>query len=246
MRTAELNPEEREASRICMDEDEPKINGEGLDFEALEKLTIAKIPSKDLDDEADLMRTKWFDYQTMHPLEATYQFVIQYRIAYSNNIKANFDAVGAQYKVGTKKKDFLHTREALAFWRARQIADSIGCRYDFFIKYAMDWFSSCGWKQPPRPSHLYSNSEMLLDLTERWTDVCQGSLQIPTNECYKAENYEGMPHQKRWEEWITDIIAKKTVRKFSLYTLVVEEKVLRKQAVAEKFGEAALEECLTI
>lgn len=82
--------------------------------------------------ERELSIMKWFDYRFMSPLEATLEFVEDYRFVYRAIWKSNFDASTAE------RGWFADRREFLTFWNARVAADALGVRYRFFIFTTME------------------------------------------------------------------------------------------------------------
>lgn len=222
--------------------------GADLGRDACDVLAIQHIPAKLRAEEPELYGKKWFDYRRMHPVIATYLFAHQYSEAYSRMTVAVEDFERGKFKRGVKTPDFFESREKLSFWRLRQFADLHGIRYDFFMREAMNWCIARGWRQPPRPAHIYSNADMILDVLNAWTQECRAKLQYPKDDHFQIESWCGAQDQLAYEQWLLDQIATRRVPRFALHAAVYVEGVLRVEAAIERFGyeavSAATDYCL--
>lgn len=210
--------------------------GSDLTGEQADQIAIARIPSKVLALEPELMRSKWFDYRLMHPTVATYAFVKEYSRAYSRYIATTQDVERAPFVKGFKGQDFAESRECKTFWLLRQTADKLGIRYDFFCQWAVNFCIAGGWRQPPRPSHIYTNEEMLAWILEHWLDECEARLQFTKHSHYMVENFTGTEQQLAYEQWLMEQIGKRQRRKYSLHAAIYVEGRLRVEAAIERFG----------
>lgn len=222
----------------------------GHDLEMLhaELLAIQHIPASLTKKEPELMRKKWFDYRRMHPTKATYLFAQAYNRAYGDCVSVMKDRSG-KFMRGFKGLDFMESRERLAFWRLRQLIDSLGIRYDFFLRKAMDWHVEAGWLQPPRPSHIGANADMVTDVMMAWEEECAARIQFPRDSRYKAVNFFGHVDQLDWESWLVAQIATRRHPQYALHGALYVEGALRIEKAVEAFNarvlEAAIDECST-
>ncbi len=230
----------------------PKLQGgfygSELDAAQADIATVQHIQPKLLKNEAELMRKKWFDYRRMHPAVATYMFVSEYVKAFKRMTAEAFDVDRAQYVKGMKEVDFMDSRERNTFWKLRQKADECGVRYDFFMRTAMRWCLSNGWNQPPRPSQIYANDDMIVAILDAWELECRAKLQYPEDPHFRTENWTGSVDQVAYEEWLIERIKSKRNPAFSLNAAIYEMGVLRIEAALQHFPtatvEAATDDCL--
>lgn len=210
--------------------------GQDLTPEEADVLAISHIPAKVLKSEPDLMRTKWFDYRLLHPTVATYLFVHHYTKAYQRYIAVTQDRDRAPFVKGFKGKDFFDLREKATFWKLRQKCDELGMRYDFFLQSAVNFCIANGWQQPPRPAHIYSNAEMLVDVMDSWHCEKRARIQFPKDPHYRVENFTGTPDQLALEQWLLENVATRQHRKYSLHASIYVEGMLRVESAIERFG----------
>ena len=220
--------------------------GHDLSFLHAEMLAIQHVPAALLKKEAALYRTKWFDYRRMHPTKATYFLAQCYNRAYQDCMSVMRDRSG-RFMRGFKGMDFMESRERLSFWRLRQLIDSLGIRYDFFLRRAMTWHIEAGWLQPPRPSHLATNQDMITDVMMAWEEECAARLQFPKDTRYKVANFFGHADQLDWEKFAVDQIKTRRHPQYALHAALYIEQSLRIEAALREFDErviqAAIEEC---
>jgi hypothetical protein len=220
--------------------------GHDLGLLHAELLAIQHIPAALLKKEAALYRTKWFDYRRMHPTKATYLLAQCYNRAYQDCMSVMRDRSG-KFMRGFKGMDFMESRERLSFWRLRQLIDSLGIRYDFFLRHAMNWHIEAGWLQPPRPSHLGSNQDMITDVMMAWEEECAARIQFPKDTRYKVANFFGHVDQLDWETFLVAQIKTRRHPQYALHSALYIEQTLRIEKAIEEFDErviqSAIEEC---
>ena len=214
--------------------------GHDIDREHAELLALQYVPTMLMRQEAELFRKKWFDYRRLHPTVATYYFASCYSKAYGQAMKVMKDVSG-QYMKGFKGMDFLESRERLSFWRLRQGVDKLGIRYDFFLRRAMDWYVAAGWLQPPRPSHILNNPEMIVEVMMAWEEECRARMQWPKDPTYKASAWCGSIDQVAWEQWCVDQLHKRQHPQYALHAALYTEHVLRIEAAIENFPERVID-----
>lgn len=222
--------------------------GHDLDFLGCEVRTIQNVPAKLLKKEPELHLTRWFDYRRMHPMKATYLFYDMYVRAYRDFITKTFDrgmGSGILPFAGIKG-DFLNAREKLSLWRLRQLVDSLGMRYDFFLRFGMNWKIEHNWHHVPRPGHLASNEEMIADCMIAWEEECHNSLQICKDERYLAANFFGHVDQLAYENFLIGQIKTRQHAKYSLHAALYIYGVLRIEAALAHFQPGQLEDALKL
>jgi hypothetical protein len=233
--------------------DSPKLTewfgffyGHDLGLLHAELLAIQHIPAALLKKEAALYRVKWFDYRRMHPTKATYLLAQCYNRAYQDCMSVMRDRSG-KFMRGFKGMDFMESRERLSFWRLRQLIDSLGIRYDFFLRRAMTWHIEAGWLQPPRPSHLATNQDMITDVMMAWEEECAARIQFPKDTRYKVANFFGHVDQLDWETHLVAQIKTRRHPQYSLHASLYIEQTLRIETALREFDErvvrAAIDEC---
>lgn len=220
--------------------------GHDLGLLHAELLAIQHIPAALLKKEAALYRVKWFDYRRMHPTKATYLLAQCYNRAYQDCMSVMRDRSG-KFMRGFKGMDFMESRERLSFWRLRQLIDSLGIRYDFFLRRAMTWHIEAGWLQPPRPSHLATNQDMITDVMMAWEEECAARIQFPKDTRYKVANFFGHVDQLDWEKFLVAQIKTRRHPQYALHASLYIEQTLRIETAIQEFDErvvqSAIAEC---
>lgn len=142
----------------------------GAELNALmcDKFAIRKIDQDALVQDVDLFDTKWWDYRTMHPTQATLYFHHVFKTIAPTYVSKYVDMdVAKGYEIGITRNDLRLSKLATirAFWKARQIADAIGVPYDVYIKVALQHFydnyrmfatTKSGKQNLPYPSQMAS------------------------------------------------------------------------------------------
>jgi hypothetical protein len=232
--------------------DEPKLAewfgdfyGHDLSFLHCEVKAIANIEGRLLKREPELLTTKWFDYRRMHPTKATYLFAQCYQKAYQNFMIVTLDHERGRFMKPFKGgPDVLEAREKKSLWQLRQTADQLGVRYDFFLRFAMNWKIAHNWHHAPRPSHMNTNEEMLADLVLAWEEECRNSLQICHDERYRAENWFGHADQIAYEAFLVAQIKQRRHHHYSLAAALYTHGVLRIEAALREFPPGVVEQAI--
>jgi len=226
--------------------------GANLGFLNYEVLTIQHIPKKELKDEAALMRTKWFDYRRLHPMQATYLFAECYNRAYGDFMATCVDK-GMRAMRGFKGKDFLEHREKLSIWRLRQLCDKLGIRYDFFLRHAMRWYALRTFNVHrgekislvgPRPSQIASKDDLITDVMLAWEDAQKTSLQTACDPYYRVTNYIGSEDQRAYEDFIVAQIKTRRHRHYSLHAALYIYDAVRVEEAIRQFGAECVEKAI--
>ncbi len=218
--------------------------GGALGLQHYEVLTIQHIPIKERKDEAALMRTKWFDYRRLHPMQATYFFVKCYNEAYRHFCHVAINAEKAPYARGIKGHDFLEAREKLAFWRLRRTCDQFGLPYDFFLRFAMNWLHKMvaqdGNVYAPRPAMLGKNEELLADALIAWEELCAASMQVASDPYYRVANFTGSDDQRDHEAFVIGQIARRRAKHYSLHAALYIFDAVRLEEALRQFDQSTV------
>ena len=208
------------------------------------QLALTKIPQGLRDEEAELRTTRWFDYRTMTPTEATYLFAAEYRHAYIEAFKRTRDIERAETVNPFTPEDIFDSRELTVMWQARQAADSIGCKYDFFLRFAFLRFEHRGWRFFPRANHL-SSEELVLDARDAWKTVCRASLQVAVSPMYKSGAFDQLPEQNEYYTWLCDQVKQREHPYMALSQLVYTDHGLPEFFASQHFNEATMKRSKT-
>lgn len=177
-------------------------------------LTMKLVPDARIRDlELDLFTSKWFDYRHMTPLQATGHYVEAFNEVYRRKYAENYDELAAENlklsdlstlirRLDIPGKGASTKATISAYWRGRQFADALGMPYVEYVTLAMD-FRLRFWQQRylPKPGHLYDD-RLLEKISERWHELQAGRLYLAENPLYRASNYQGLPAQDDYHEWI--------------------------------------------
>jgi len=177
---------------------------------AFNEIIADKIGKERLRHEANLFRSKWFDYRFLHPAQATQQFAIQYCRVFKQHFAATFGKNEAALKEGLSAWVVaeMSSRELSSLWRARQYADAAGAKYEFYIKHAMEHLSAQGWKRVPRPNQLISKHLAVL-IRRKWMEHTRSILTHATVEQYRIEHFRGGLAQVAHHEWLIKEIVRR-------------------------------------
>jgi hypothetical protein len=213
--------------------------GQDKSRDACDVLALCSIPQKFRDNEADLRGSRWFDYRQMNPVEATYLFAGEYRQATKTWHAKVRDLPSAERARGFVPDDLFASKELIAMWLARQAADKIGCKYDFFLNYAFKNFTERGWRWLPRPNQLYAE-ELVLDIETGWRVECAASLQLASDPFYHADAYAGLPEQDAYHEYVVAQIKQREHHYLTLSSVVYARKALPEAVALVHFPEAVV------
>jgi len=233
---------------------EPKLKewfgdfyGHDLSFLRCEVAAIANIDGKLLKREPELLTTKWFDYRRMHPTKATYLFAQCYLKAYQDFMVTTLDYQRGKFMRPFKgSEDFMQAKEKKALWMLRQTGDQLGIRYNFFLRFAMNWMMARSWHHAPRPSHINANEEMLAEMVIAWEEECRNSLQICQDQRYLAANWFGHADQIAYEQFLITQIKQRRHAHYSLAAALYTHGVLRIEAAIQNFPPGTLDQALKL
>lgn len=217
--------------------------GMQIDERARDALAIAKIDRKLLEKEPALYKSKWFDYRTMHPTLATYLLAHCYNRAYGDHVGQNFN-YAKRFMVAFKGKDVMNCREVKSFWKLRQKIDELGMRYDFFCRHAMAWCAENGWKQPPRPSHVLTNDDLIVQVANLWEMEQRGKIQWAKLARYTAAQFVGGADQVAYEQHLASRIMQRAQPKYSIQVALYQYDAIRIEAALELLPRSAVEDAI--
>lgn len=174
-------------------------------------LVQSHIPGKVQAFDLDLYQTKWFDYRRMTPLQATLHYVRKYgeiyRVIYAREIdRARAPHVATPNVIGLlaaiEKGDSKAKRTLTGLWKGRQVADALGMPYDIYIEHAFT-YRMRRWQRAylPRPEHLYHEYDVE-KIQLRWEEMQAGRLYLPEDPAYLVQNYQNIPYQNDFHEWM--------------------------------------------
>lgn len=207
-----------------------------LTAEEYEKKTLEFIPADARVLDSQCIQSRWFDYQRLHPLQATYYFVECYSKIYTFFAKKYF----GKDQVGIKRKEFLESRERTAFWNARTYCDSLGYEYKWYIGVVMKFLLESGRfkNRLPRPCHLILQDDV--DAMNALNALWQSRFESPTivfskDPYFLTSEWVGDPVQIKHEDMIVRQVRKRPVRHYALSSLVYNFQVFRFERAVQEF-----------
>jgi len=212
---------------------------------ARDALAIARIDRKFLAREPELYKSKWFDYRPLHPTMATYLLAHCFNRAYGEHMGECFDRK-KRFMASFKGKDVMGCREVKSFWRLRQKIDELGMRYDFFCRHAMAWCAANGWRQPPRPSHVLNNDELIIEVANLWEMEQRGKIQWAKLSRYTAACFVGAEDQLAYERHLAERIMQRAHPKFAIRTALYQYDAMRIEAVLQLLPLSAINEAISM
>lgn len=213
---------------------------ENLETQEMDAVVIDAIPRDLLTREADLMKTKWFDYRILHPWQATALFLEAYRSEHAWIMRKREDVTTHWFKKGisVSKLHNARSQQMISLWKARQAADAIGCPYDFFCRELLDWAEKRNWTHLPRVSQLYAE-ENIEAITELWTAGKKYRLRTATEPCFHRDAGDEW-YQEGYRLFLVEQVKLRPCKEFALATLVYQLEHLSEEDVVQHFGHDAL------
>lgn len=206
--------------------------GAELDVLACEALLNTRWPVADARREAELMRSKWWDYRLLHAVHATYFFAHILDAETRQIIRTYLDDAPARVATNGQVVDW-HVIKAgdvfqppvspvparQAYWkrkvtgliRARQVADRDGIPYDLFCREGLRHyylgagtyvFDKRGGKVI-EPNLLY-NEACLLVIRGKWLEQMQMRVQHAAHPIYLVQNDDGHPDRLAHRLWLVE------------------------------------------
>lgn len=165
--------------------------------------------------ETQLFSQKWFDYRHLTPLQATRLYIQAYDEVYRRHYAQNIDHTAAKYVRTVNIDDIFnglaapesstHKKAKMQFtacWHGRQMADLLGMPYEIYLDLAFEYRLRY-WNRNylPQPQHLYSDL-VVNRIEQRWPELQASRLYTSDHPAYMIENYNELPHQKDYHEWL--------------------------------------------
>lgn len=185
-------------------------------------------------DETEVQSKRWFDYRRMTGAEATYLFAEHYRHQYLESYKQTKDIRTVDSIAPFAPADIFESNDLTSMWLARQAADSICCKYGFYLHHVFNVFTTRGWQNLPRPNQIYSE-ELVMSVNTAWQKRCSEILQIAEHEFFSAPSYISHPDQLDYYEWLIAHIKMRENKHIAISGLL-ERNILPKEIVIESFG----------
>ena len=99
----------------------------------------------------------------------------------------------------------------------------------------MNWHIEAGWLQPPRPSQISTNADMITDVMMAWEEECAARIQFARDPRYKTYNFFGHQDQIDWESWLVEQIKKRRHPQYALHAALYIEDTLRIERALKDF-----------
>lgn len=216
----------------------------GLEWSALEcdALALKFIPIKLLQEEAELNGTKFWDYRFLHPSQATQLYAQCYAAALKRAVSRRTDLwIGLNMR-GLKKDCVfeLAPRAITGHWKARQMADRIGCPYDFYCEHAMLFADKARMTFLPSSSQMYTRTvpERLQGLpslveyvVERWVARTAHSTFYASHEAYLSDNFCDGQEQIAYLNFLFTKIKNSNLPEGVLSTIMDKGQITREQVM---------------
>lgn len=219
--------------------------GSTLDQSMCEVLAIAKIDRKLLAAESALYSEKWFDYRQLHPTMATYLAAHHYNRAYGDFMGKNLNR-GKRFMAGFKGKDVMAAKEVKSFWKLRQMIDERGIPYEFFMRHAMEFCAEHGWLQPPRPQHITTNADLIIEVANQWEMECRSKIPWSQSPRFMVRNWIGAPDQLAYEQQLITRIMQRPNPRFAIQTALYLYDALRIEAAIANLPPLAIMQAIEI
>lgn len=137
------------------------------------------------EEEEELRRNAWFDYRIMTAAECTFLFAKTYQRTFARYHGKLFD-------IREELRTCPQINNIAPIWEARQAADRIGCKYDFYLNVVFSIFDARGWQKLPTAKQLQSE-ELSIDISRMWQERCDEVLQLAESEHFTGSRYKAHP-----------------------------------------------------
>lgn len=197
--------------------------------------------------ENELFDKKWYDYRQLHPARATALFMESYKDAHAKVMQRRIDIGRAPFSIGIKKQPlFAQSQGTLnGLWKARQMADRMCMRYDFYNHTTLLLAEQRCWRFLPRPNQLY-NKDLLPLLQEKWGEEIRANIQVATDPRFLAENYQGDPDQLKYVGFLLLQAGLKPNRDLALNSLINRHGALPEKIARKRFGNGIVDKAMRL
>jgi hypothetical protein len=184
--------------------------------------------------ELECFSLKWFDYRHLHPAQAT-----QYFGRIFNKIRAEVHGREIDESESKWMARYAHSfrldtqspRNIKGFWRARQVADLIGMKYEVFCRAAINYLrSQRSWSRIPSPSQLYSK-EVTQACVTAWEHELKAQIMHPRSKLLMADSEAWF--KPEFDQWYIKQIRERSNWR-ELLANAVREGILTVQSIKEK------------
>jgi hypothetical protein len=175
-------------------------------------LNIKEVPSIYIEEDEEIRKTAWFDYRIMTSAECTDLFAETYQKTWSKYQAKLFD-VKESLRIQPQNND------VLSLWLARQAADRIGCKYDFYMNTVFQIFDQRGWDKLPTERQLHSE-ELSIDISRMWEERCNDVLQLAESPYFTAEAYSYYPNQYQYYAYLIEQLQRRAQGRMIMEDLV--------------------------
>lgn len=207
--------------------------GDSYTFEKYEYLTVSKISPASRVAQSDSLKTRWFDYVRLHPMQASYWFAECYRRVFVEKSLKLFGKKSAGFK-----NDPMMSKEAASIWNLRSYCDTFGYEYMWFVRTMMEYRLTCGdfKNRVPRPCHLLREPDEMTAIDLLWNEKINATAIVLAKDPYfSATNWENSKSQQRYEQFLINQIRKKRIKRFVLADLVYKSEILREAIATAEF-----------
>jgi hypothetical protein len=191
--------------------------------------------------EAALLRTRWFDYHQMHPVEATYHYAAAYVEQTRLWVEKTIDAGEPERPRPFTPDDIFKSRDLTSMWLARRAADALGIPYNFVMQFTADRALVRYFSRFPRPNMLYGE-EFEGDLADAWKLRLSQSMVWGTHPNLHASKFAFQAEQERHLGFVVDQVRTRPAPQHRLLARLLHEDVLNETQVAMHFGDRMLDD----
>lgn len=222
-------------------------------------LALRFIPLKLLSEESALNETKFWDYRFMHATQATQLYAQEYGAALKRAVSRRTDIWRGLMMKGLKSEVIyeMDARAITGFWKGRQMADRIGCPYDFYCEHAMLFADKARMTYLPQATNMYTQTvperlvglpSMVEYIVERWVARIAHSAFYASHEAYLVDNFMNGPEQINYLNWLFKKIRHSNMPEGTLLTAIEKGQINREQLMQAfpKTGEALYDRAIRL
>lgn len=213
----------------------------------LDEAAVQCVDMKLLRLENDLMDRKWYDYRQLHPARATALFMECYKESHVRIMHRRVDIGRAPFSSGIKRIPLFAQATSIlsGLWKARQMADRMCMRYDFYTLTILSIAEARNWRFLPRANQLY-NKDLVSLLMEKWGEEIRSNIQVADDPRFLAENYEGHPDQLKYVGFLLLQAGLKANRDLALNSLINRHKALPERFARKRFGDQIVDKAMRL
>lgn len=189
--------------------------------------------------EADLIRSRWFDYSRLHPTQCTYLYAHLYKEFTRQFYEAYIDIRTADKARAFFPDDVFMSSEMTGMWLARRAADALGAPYGFVLQFASDRALERTYRSFPRPNQLYSE-EFEIDLKQAWDESLTRAIRYSRLPRFQAAEYVANPIQRAHATFVIEQIKKRPAPQANLLGRMFHEKVLSRVMVTGQLEDSLI------